>query len=75
MPAGSSLGAAGYRPKSFTLGNWEFDPVNVGYQPEPGPHAFTFDTSKTGNSNAGHEYGTSLSPVDKAALVEYLKSL
>lgn len=69
------LDAPANRPETFTLGNWEFDPVNVGYQPETGPHAFTFDTAKTGNSNAGHDYGTSLSPVDKAALLEYLKSL
>ena len=31
------------------------------------------DTSQPGNSNAGHEYGTSLPPADKLAIVEYLK--
>ncbi len=69
------LDAPGNRPKTFTLGNWELDPVNVGYQPAAGAHAFTFDTSKVGNSNAGYNYGTDLSPVDKEALLEFLKSL
>ncbi len=32
------------------------------------------DVSKPGNSNAGHTYGTSLSPREKRALVEYLKT-
>ena len=34
-----------------------------------------FDTSVPGNSNAGHEYGTDLSPDDKRALLEFLKTL
>ena len=33
------------------------------------------DTSKPGNSNAGHLYGTSLPPDVKRALLEYLKTL
>ena len=46
---------------------------------------FTLDTSKPGNSKAGHEcakdaddsckYGTNLSDSDKHALLEYLKSI
>ena len=31
-----------------------------------------YDTSRQGNSNAGHLYGTALSPQDKRALIEYL---
>ena len=36
-----------------------------------------FDTTKPGNSNAGHEYGTAelKQEVDRMALLEYLKSL
>jgi len=34
-----------------------------------------FDTSERGNSNAGHEYGTQLSPADKRALIAFLKTL
>ena len=33
-----------------------------------------FDVSRPGNSNAGHTYGTTLSPAEKRALVEYLKT-
>ena len=29
----------------------------------------------SGDSNAGHEYGTDLSPEEKEALLEYLKAL
>ena len=38
---------------------------------------FAFDTTQPGNTNAGHEgkrYGTDLSPQDKDALVEFLKT-
>ena len=39
-----------------------------------GGHQFTaFDTSRPGNSNGGHLYGTTLSDAEKSALVEYLK--
>ena len=34
-----------------------------------------FDTAKPGNSSAGHRYGTDLTPGDKRALLEYLKTL
>ena len=36
---------------------------------------FTVDTTLQGNSNAGHEFGTTLSTTDKAALIAYLNSL
>ena len=36
---------------------------------------FRFDTSVRGNGNGGHNYGTELSPGDKEALLEYLKTL
>ena len=42
--------------------------------PSEGGHKFTaFDTSRPGNSNGGHLYGTTLSDAEKSALVEYLK--
>jgi hypothetical protein len=34
-----------------------------------------FDTSLPGDSSAGHTYGTTLSPQQKNALIEYLKTL
>jgi hypothetical protein len=33
------------------------------------------DDLDSGNSNCGHEYGTTLSESDKRALLEYLKTL
>jgi mono/diheme cytochrome c family protein len=42
-----------------------------GYRPPPSP----YDTTKPGNSNFGHLYGTGLSRPDKDALLEYLKTL
>jgi hypothetical protein len=40
---------------------------------QPTPVA-TFDTSKPGNSNAGHPFGTELSSREKVDLIEYLKT-
>ena len=64
---------AAQRSKSFTLGNREFDPKRVGYQPKGG--GYRYDTTLPAYSNQGHEYGTTLSDEDRWALVEYLKSL
>jgi len=69
------LKAEDQRPRTFTLGGWEFDPVKVGYVPYNGPNAFTLDTSIPGNLNTGHTYGTDLSQDEKDALVEYMKTL
>ena len=74
---------AAERDKSFYIGSWEFDPVNVGYVSTQTPGSFLFDSSLKGNSNAGHEYGTGagyngLAPLtdeDRWALVEYMKTL
>jgi len=69
------------RVKSFYIGSWEFDPVNVGYISTETPGSFFFDTRLEGNSNAGHEYGTGIDglPVisedDIWNLVEYMKTL
>jgi len=64
------------RPRTFFVGNWEFDPVKVGYaMASETPGAFKFDTTVRGNSNAGHTYGTDLSEDDRKALIEYLKTL
>jgi hypothetical protein len=65
---------AAARPKQFAVGRREFDPKKVGYVSD-GQVPFVLDTSMTGNSNRGHEYGTTLSDADRAALLEYLKTL
>ena len=72
------------RPKTFYLGNREYDPVNVGYRSEKIPNGFKVDTSIRGNSNSGHEFnkgsgkgiiGPPLTPDERRALIEYLKTL
>ena len=68
------------RPAKFGLGNREFDSEKIGYQSgvqEQGT-GWVFDTSKPGNSNIGHQgdaFGTTLPEDQKAALLEYLKTL
>jgi hypothetical protein len=62
------------RPKTFSVGRWEYDARKVGYVSD-GQAPFVFDTRVTGNSNRGHEYGVTLPDGDRWALVEYLKTL
>jgi hypothetical protein len=48
-----------------------------GRQAVPQGAGWRYDTSLRGNGNGGHEgppYGTELSPEDKRALIEYLKT-
>jgi processive rubber oxygenase RoxA-like protein len=73
------------RPLKFYLGSREYDPVNVGYRTDTISGGFELDTSKPGNSNAGHEFtndqgrtgviGRLLTPDERRALIEYLKTL
>jgi mono/diheme cytochrome c family protein len=65
---------AAERPRRFAVGRWEFDPKHVGHVSD-GEVPFVLDTAVTGNSNRGHEYGTTLPDADRWALVEYLKTL
>lgn len=79
------LGPHAERPATFWTGSKQFDPVNVGFDTREQPGLSLFDASKPGNSNAGHEFkdgpigngviGPALSPDDRLALIEYLKSL
>ena len=83
------LGPPEDRPKKFYLGNREYDPVNLGYKYDEITNGFEFDTSIRGNWNTGHEFrkeysrdkeikgviGPALSPADRKALIEYLKTL
>ena len=78
------LSPVGDRPKTFYLGNREYDPVDVGYRTEELPGGSKLDTSIRGNSNTGHEFnngsgkgiiGPLLSPDERRALIEYLKTL
>jgi hypothetical protein len=63
------------RPITFYVGSREYDPKNVGFRTDKTPGAFLFDARLPGNSNAGHDYGTTLTPGQKWDLIEYLKTL
>ena len=63
------------RPTEFSVGSIEFDPEKVGFKSGANDGRTQFDTRQPGNSNAGHDYGTRLSEAERAALLEYLKSL
>jgi hypothetical protein len=73
------------RPAVVYLGNREFDPYDAGYENVAIKGGFALDTSKAGNRNTGHEFrdspgsggviGRGLSPDERRALIEYLKTL
>jgi hypothetical protein len=67
------------RPKKFYRGNDMYDWDKVGFKYDVaeahGNKFFEYDTSKEGNRNTGHLYGTDLSNDDKEALLEFLKTL
>ncbi len=70
------------RPRVWYRGSDLFDFDDVGYRYDAASAStealFEFDTTRTGNSNAGHagaRYGTNLPAPDKDALVEYMKTL
>ena len=67
------------RVKSFKIGN-AYDTTNVGLAVEQTQFNYTLTTTdcsalNSGNSNCGHEFGTQLSPDEKKAMLEYLKTL
>ena len=66
------------RPKVFWRGYDVYDFKNIGFT-STGRKAeeigVRFDTSRPGNGNGGHLYGTKLNPDQKEALLTYLKSL
>jgi hypothetical protein len=70
------------RPREFCTGNTAYDWANVGFDADmdftnaesPCGNFFYYDTSVTGNSNAGHLFGTDLQESEKDALIEFLKT-
>ena len=60
------------RAKTFYRGSKTYDETEIGFIDEG---SYVFDTAGSGNSNAGHDYATDLSPADKRDLIEYLKTL
>lgn len=73
------------RQAQFWVGNFEFNPKQIGFNNEEFPGGFLFNTQITGNSNRGHEFrdgcrqdgviGRALQPEERWALIEYLKVL
>ena len=66
------------RPTLFYRGYNVYDPEKMGFiyeGPDAARSGFRFDTSKAGNGNGGHLWGTQLSPRVKRALIEYMKTL
>ena len=68
------------RPATFRRGSTKFDPAKVGFDStsttDRGIDLFLYDTSQNGNSNRGHNFpATPLNDNDRAALIEYLKTL
>jgi cytochrome c5 len=69
------------RPKTFYRGYDVYDQKKAGFVSDLGEESgrkyFLYNTEEAGNSNRGHEgkrYGTELTPAEKNALVEYLKT-
>ena len=73
------LTPAKQRMPSFAVGSRVFDPEKVGYatnQPPLKNGTFVTDPKNAnGNGNGGHEYGTDLTPDERRAIIEYLKTL
>ena len=72
--------ALGRRPPVFYRGDDEYDSERVGFRVDRAVNDdkrkhFLYDTRLRGNGNSGHWYGVSLSLEEKAALLEYLKTL
>lgn len=74
--------AAG-RPKTFTTGQREYDPVKLGYEQDAskftrpaGAIPSEYDTSLPGNANTGHEWAfyPSLTDEQRFAIIEFLKT-
>lgn len=64
------------RPKTFALGGREYDPVRLGFVVKTAcsQQDCVVDTTRTGDGNGGHLWGTDLTEPDRMALLEYLKT-
>jgi RoxA-like, cytochrome c-like len=64
------------RPKTFALGSRGYDPVRLGFvvTTRCDRRDCLVDTTRTGDGDGGHLWGTDLSEPDRMALLEYLKT-
>jgi hypothetical protein len=65
------------RRATFYRGYNVYDPARVGFVSDGAATraGVPYDTTVPGNGNAGHVYGVTLTPAQKQALLEYLKTL
>jgi mono/diheme cytochrome c family protein len=83
VPTLAALLDSTQRPTSWTrsYSSTDYDQSAVGWQFTPAPpHAMqantrVYDTSEVGYGTAGHMYGDALSDSERAAVIEYLKTL
>jgi hypothetical protein len=77
------LSPAAERSKTFYVGR-DFDPIKLGLDTSGKKEGYFFDTTRIGNSNAGHSFeatkspgviGPAFSESERFALIEYLKSI
>ena len=64
------------RPKTFSLGGREYDPVKLGFAVGKAcdKQDCGIDTTRVGDGNGGHSWGTDLTETDRMSLLEYLKT-
>jgi len=64
------------RPKTFALGEREYDPMRLGFAVGKAcdKQDCGIDTTRIGDGNSGHIWGTDLAESDRMALLEYLKT-
>lgn len=55
---------------------WPFEALNYGHDLAPDDERrFIYDTTQVAHSNAGHVFGDHLTPAERAAVLEYLKTI
>jgi cytochrome c5 len=88
VPTLAALLDPALRPKYWTrtFDSTDYDQANVGWnfqtldhgqsaEPTTAKRKLIYDTTQTGYGNGGHTFGATLSDGDRAALLEYLKTL
>jgi hypothetical protein len=88
VPTIAALLDSTQRPKYWTrtFVSTDYDQAGLGFnvrvldhgkkaETDPGTQRDLYDTTSLGYSNAGHTFGDALSPYDRAAVIEYLKTL
>ena len=62
--------------KSGSMDNYDHEKLGLKYEVVASKNdTYTYDTNLKGYGNQGHNYGDNLSTIDRAALLEYLKTL